>query len=168
MNDSKIEEIAKKLYNLSEENIYDVIEKLKNNQNIDQTITYVYIKALYMHLVQKYYAIKNNQEDFQKIYDQYKKDLKEYYIENNANISNELLDDIMQIFDNSYQFLETLQFKNINDSYELRHHIIACMELLRKILENKSKSQIRVDIFDNSIGKIKDEADEILDYIRKV
>jgi hypothetical protein len=61
-----------------------------------------------------------------------------------------------------------LQFKNINDSYELRHHIIACMELLRKILENKSKSQIRVDIFDNSIGKIKDEADEILDYIRKV
>lgn len=167
MNENKAERIAKDIYYLSEERIYDVIEKLKNNQNIDQTITYVYIKALYMHLIQKYYAIKNNQEDFMQIYEKYKRNLKDYYVTNNSNISNELLDDIMQIFDNSYQFLETLQFKNINDSYELRHHIIACMELLRKILENKSKSQIRVDIFDNSIGKIKDEADEILDYIRK-
>ena len=168
MNEEKAIEVAKKIYELSEENIYDVIDKLKNNQNIDQTLTYVYIKALYMHCIQKYYSIKNNQEDFDAIYNAYKEILKNYYITNNTGITEELMEGIMQMFDNSYQFLETLQFKNINDSYEFRHHIIACMELLRHILEGKSKTQIRVDIFDNSITSLKDKADEILEYIRKI
>lgn len=167
MNDEKIEEIAKNVYYLSEDNVYDVIERLKNNENIDQTLTYVYIKAMYMHCIQKYYAIKNNQDEFNRIYNAYKNILKEYYIANNSGISQELLDDILQIFDKSYEFLETLQFKNINDSYEFRHHIIACMELLRHILEGKSKSQIRVDIFDNFITRLKETAEEILDCVRK-
>ena len=167
MNENKVKEIAKHVYQLSEDNVYEVIDKLKNNQNIDQTMTYIYIKAFYIHCIQKYYAIKNNQEDFNKIYNEYKKNLLNYYIENNNGISGEFLEDISQVFDKSYEFLETLQFKNINDSYAFRHHTINCMELLRRILEGKSKSQIREDVFDNSINSLKEKAEEIIEYVRK-
>lgn len=167
MNENKAKRIAKDIYYLSEDMIYDVIDRVRGNKNIDETLTYIYIKALFMHCIQKYYAIKNNQEDFNQIYEAYKNNLKEYYVINNAGIQEEMLADINQMFENSYQFMETTSFKNINDSYEFRHHIIDCMELLRKILEKKSKDIIRVDLFDNDIRKIKDKADEIIDYVMK-
>lgn len=168
MNENKVVEITKNIYIISEDSVYDVIDRLKHTQNIDQTLAYVYVKAFYMHCVQKYYSIKNNQEDFNQIYNEYKNNLKEYYKNNNSGISEDLLNDILQMFDKSYEFLETLQFKDINDSYAFRHHTIDCMELLRRMLENKSKSQIREDIFDNSIRILKEKAEEILDYIRKI
>ena len=60
--------------------------------------------------------------------------------------------------------IETLNFVDINDGYEFRHHIISTFELLKMILENKSKIGIRQDIFENYISKIKNEAEEIITY----
>ena len=66
------------------------------------------------------------------------------------------------------EMLETMNFKEINDSYEFRHYTILCFDLLRKILENKSKHGIRQDLFDNSISKLKEKADEIKDFTGKM
>ena len=44
-----MEEIAKQIYNLSENDIYQIIEKFDENQQIDKSLTYIYIKAFYIH-----------------------------------------------------------------------------------------------------------------------
>ena len=46
---SDIKKISGDIFNLSENTIYDVIDKFNNNQSIDKSLTYVYIKAFYLH-----------------------------------------------------------------------------------------------------------------------
>ena len=88
----------------------------------------------------------------------------EYY-RNDYVIPNELIEEIKNAFDKSYEMVESLNFNDIDDSYEFRHHIIIAFGLLRNILERKSKSAIREDVFDNYISKIKTKSEEIIDYI---
>ena len=103
----------------------------------------------------------NNQDFFEKIYTQYRTNLENYYKINNLQITNELLSQILEVFDNSYKLIESLGFNNIDDSYEFRHHTIQTFELLRKILEKKSKAEIRIDIFENCIQHLVNDADKI-------
>ena len=58
--------------------------------------------------------------------------------------------------------IESLNFIDIDDGYEFRHHIISTFELLKMILQSKSKIGIRQDIFENYISKIKKEAEDIM------
>ena len=57
----------------------------------------------------------------------------------------------------------SIQFNDITSDYEFRHHIVDEFELLKIILENKSKAQIRGDMFENYISKFKREAEMIFE-----
>lgn len=157
-------EISSNIFEISEETIYNIIEKFNNNQSIDKTLTYVYIKAFYIHLVRIYLTNKNNMDNFEKILDEYKNKIRTYYKSNNTQISDELLEDILKAFNASFNIVESIDYKNLSDGYELRHHVINSFELLRIILEKKSKTNIRVDIFENSISEIRNQSEKILDF----
>lgn len=163
-----IKEYSKNIYELSEDLIYEILDRLGSNQNIDKVLTYVFIKAFYMHSVRLYLSSRCRLDLFDEVYFEYKNDLSEYYKVNNKGISEELLNDILESFDKMVEMMETMNFKEINDSYEYRHYIILCFELLRKILENKSKSPIRLNLFDNHISKLKEKAEEILDFTARI
>lgn len=163
-----LKEYSKKIYNLSEDLIYEILDRFGSNQNIDKVLTYVFIKAFYMHSVRLYLSSRCRLDLFDELYLEYKNNISEYYKINNSGISEELLNDILESFEKMVEMMETMNFKEINDSYEYRHYTILCFDLLRKILENKSKAQIRVDLFDNYISKIKEKADEIISYTATV
>lgn len=159
-----IKEYSKNIYNLSEDLIYEILEIFESNQNVDKTLTYVFIKTYYIHAIRLYLSIKNRMDIFDDIYMEYRNNILEYYKINNSQISEELLGDISKTSDTMLEMLESMNFKEINDSYEFRHYTILCFDLLRKILENKSKNPIRVDLFDNHISKLKEKADEIISF----
>lgn len=163
-----IKDVSDKIFNVSEDIVYEIIEKLDNMQNIDQSLTYIYIKAFYIHCVKIYLNNLKKLEDFEKIYLEYKNCLVNYYKTNNAYISEELIKDITEAFDKSFEMMESLGFQDIESGYEFRHHIIMSFELLRQILEKKSKCEIRIDIFENYISKLKSKSEEIVDYIRNL
>lgn len=160
MENMNVEELAKSVYEVSEENVYKILEKFDSNPNIDKSLTYIFVKAFYMHVF-KLKIKKDNQNFFENVYIEYRKNLENYYKINNLQITSELLDQILEVFDNSYKLIESLGFDNIEDSYEFRHHTIQTFELLRKILEKKSKAEIRVDIFENCIQYLVNDADKI-------
>ena len=157
-------ELANEIFYKTENTVYEVLERFEDNQNIDKSLTYTFFKAFYIHVISSY--IKNVKMDlnFDNIYTEYKNCLSEYYKKNNLNISEDLLKDLLESFDKCFEMIETLNFVDINDGYEFRHHIISTFELLKMILENKSKIGIRQDIFENYISKIKNEAEEIITY----
>lgn len=165
MNNVTVLELSNNVFEMSENTIYNVIEKFDQKQSIDKTLTYVYIKAFYIHIVRIYLNNKNNIDIFENILDEYRNKLVEYYKCNNEKISNELLEDILNAFNASFNITESIDYKNLNDGYELRHHVIDSFELLRIILEKKSKTNIRVDIFENNISEIRNQTEEILDYV---
>ena len=161
-------EISNNIFEISEETIYNIIEKFNNNQSIDKTLTYVYVKAFYIHIIRIYLSNKNNIEKFEDIFNEYRNKISTYYKSNNSQISDELLGDILNAFDTSFNIIESLDYKNLADSYELRHHVIDSFELLRIILEKKSKTNIRIDIFENDISEIRNETEKILDYVASI
>lgn len=163
-----IKEYSKNIYELSEDLIYEILDRFGSNQNIDKVLTYVFIKAFYIHSIRLYLSSRCRLDLFDEVYFEYKNNISEYYKVNNKGISEELLNDILESFDKMVEMMETMNFKEINDSYEFRHYIILCFDLLRKILENKSKSPIRIDLFDNHISKLKEKAEEIIDFTAKI
>lgn len=163
-----IKEYSKNIYNLSEDLIYEILEMFERNQNIDRTLTYVFIKIYYIHSIRLYLSSRCKIDIFDDIYMEYRNNILECYKINNAQISEELLNDISKFSDTILEMLESMNFKEINDSYEFRHYTILCFELLRKILENKSKNTIRGDMFDNYISKLKEKADEIIAFTAKM
>ena len=156
------------IFEMSENTIYNVIGKFNQEQSIDKTITYVYIKAFYIHIVRIYLTNKNNMDYFEDILDEYRNKISTYYKSNNEQITKELLDDILNAFTASFNIVESINYKNLNDGYELRHHVIDSFELLRIILEKKSKTNIRIDIFENDISEIRNETEKILDYVASI
>lgn len=168
MENKDIQKIAKDIYDLGEDDIYNLLENFTNNPDVDKSLTYIYIKAFYIHSVRLYLINNKKMEYFDEIYSEYKKNLIEYYKSNNYKISLDLIKDIEEAFDKSFQITESLGFNDIYDGYEYRHHIITVFELLRSILEKKSKSLIREDIFDNYISKIKNKSEEIIEYLENI
>lgn len=163
-----IKEYSQNIYNLSEDLIYEILDRFGSNQNIDKTLTYVFSKIFYIHSIRLYLSSRCRIDLFDDIYMEYRNNILEYYKINNKGIKEELLNDIQKTADTMLEMLESMNFKEINDSYEFRHYIILCFDLLRKILENKSKHSIRVDLFDNFISKIKEKAEEMIDYTSKI
>lgn len=161
-------EISEKIFYLSEDSIYQILEKFEDNQGVDKSLVYCFIKAFYIHIVKMYLENKQANFNFDTIYQFYKEHLKSYYKANNPNIEDELLDQILNFFDNSFGLIDTIEFSNLEDSYEFRHYTINVFELLRMILEKKSKATIREDIFDNYIRTIISQTDEILEFIKKL
>lgn len=163
-----IKEFSKRIFDMSEDICYDILDRFGNNQNVDRTLTYIFIKTYYIHTIRLYLSSRCKIELFDDVYMEYRSDLLEYYKINNFQISEELLSDISKSSDTMLEMLESMDFKEINDSYEFRHYTILCFDLLRKILEKKSKEVIREDLFDNFISKIKDKADEIIEFTVKM
>lgn len=163
-----IKEYSQNIYTLTEDLIYEILERFGTNQNIDKTLTYVFSKIFYIHSIRLYLSSRCRMDLFDDIYMEYRNNILEYYKINNQGIEESLLNDILKTADTMLEMLESMDFKEINDSYEFRHYIILCFDLLRKILENKSKHPIRVDLFDNFISKIKEKAEEMIDYTSKV
>lgn len=164
MNNVKVSDFSNNIFEMSEITIYNVIEKFSDSQTVDKTLTYVFIKAFYIHMVRIYLSNKNNIDIFENIINEYRNRIVEYYKYNNEKISNTLLEDILNAFNASFNIVESIDYKDLNDGYELRHHVINSFELLRVILMKKSKTNIRVDIFENSISEIRNQAEKILDY----
>ena len=155
-------EIANSAFYKTENIVYEVLENFENNQKIDKSLTYTFFKAFYLHVISSYMKKYNKDFNFADIYVEYKNCLEEYYKKNNSNISEELLKDLLESFDKCFEMIESLNFTDIDDGYEFRHHIISTFELLKMILESKSKIGIRQDIFENYISKIKNEAEDIM------
>lgn len=160
-----IDDFSSDLFELSEDNIYNILEEFGEKQNIDKTLTYVFIKAFYIHVAKIILEKEKISLNFDEVYSKYRMDLNIYYKSNNSQISQELLNEILDAFDKSFAIIESLNFYNIEDSYEFRHHIIDSFELLRKILEKKSKCTIRTDIFDKYITNFLEQSEKIRDYI---
>ena len=161
-------DMAKELYYLSEETVYKIIENFQDNQIVDKSLVYCFTKAFFIHTAQEY--IKNrkiNSLNFDEIYLEYKENLKLYYKTNNPDIEDELLDQVLNFFDNSFGLIETVELEDIDDSYEFRHYTINVFELLRMILEKKSNSIIIENIFDNYIRSIIADSEKIIDLIKK-
>ena len=158
-------DFASELFDLSEDSIYNILEEFNENQNIDKTLTYVFIKAFYIHIAKVILDKENISLNFDEVYSKYRMYLSIYYKSNNSQISQELLNEILDAFDKSFAIIESLEFNIIEDSYEFRHHIIDSFELLRKILEKKSKCNIRTDIFDKYIADIQEQSEKINNYI---
>ena len=169
MNEIDIDDFSSDIFDITEDSIYDVLEKFKGLQNIDQSLTYIFMKAYYLYCAKIY---MNGQDlvdiDFSNIYSKYRIYLGIYYKSNNPQITQELLDQLLGAFDKSFELVESLEFEDINDSYEYRHFTINAFEILRKILEKKSKSEIRADIFDLEINTFINESDKIKKYIEKL
>lgn len=163
-----IKEFTKRIFDMSEDVCYDILDRFGNNQNVDKTLTYIFIKTYYVHAIRLYLSSRCKIDLFDDIYMEYRNNLLEYYKINNTQISEELLQDISKSSDTMLEMLESMDFKEINDSYEFRHYTILCFGLLRNILEKKSKAEIREDLFDNFVSKIKDKADEILGFAAKM
>ncbi len=164
----EIKEFSKNVFDMSEDIAYDILERFGNNQNVDKTLTYIFIKTYYMHTIRLYLSSRCRIDIFDDIYMAYRDNLLDYYKINNSQISEDLLSDISKTSDTMLEMLESMNFKEINDSYEFRHYTILCFELLRNILEKKSKEKIREDLFDNFISKLKDKADEIVGFTGKM
>lgn len=165
MKDILIEDFSSDLFDLSEDNIYNILDEFNESQNIDKTLTYVFIKAFYIHIAKIISEKQNIGIKFDEVYSKYRMYLSIYYKSNNSQISQELLNEILDAFDKSFAIIESLNFYNIEDSYEFRHHIIDSFDLLRKVLEKKSKCTIRTDIFDKYITDILEQSEKINDYI---
>lgn len=163
-----IKEYSQNIYSLTEDLIYEILERFGSNQDVDKTLTYVFSKIFYIHSIRLYLSSRCRIDLFDDIYVEYRNNILEYYKINNQGIDEALLNDILKTTDTMLEMLESMDFKEINDSYEYRHYIILCFDLLRKILENKSKHPIRVDLFDNFISKIKEKAEEMIDYTSKI
>ena len=78
-------------------------------------------------------------------------------------ISDDLLNDLIESFDKCFEMANSIQFNDITSDYEFRHHIVDEFELLKIILENKSKAKIRGDMFENYVSKFKREAEMIFE-----
>ena len=159
------QEISNDIFYLTEENMYKMISNL--NETVDKSLVYCFIKALYIHALKLYLIEYQKNLNFDEIYNEYKELLKKYYTTNNPNIENDLLDQILNFFDNSFALIESVEFTEIQDSYEFRHHVIKVFELLRIILENKSKAQIRENIFENYTRFVVNDCEQICDYVIK-
>ena len=158
-------ESANEIYYLSEDNVYKILENFNSNQVVDRSLVYCFMKAFYLFVVKQCIEIYKMNIDFDLMYNEYKENLKNYYKINNPNIEVELLDQILNFFDNSFSLIGTVELTSIDDSYEFRHYTINVLELLRMILEKKSQANIRANIFDNSIREIIDQKEKIMDYI---
>lgn len=159
-------ELAQKIYDLSEDSIYQILEKFGSNQHVDKSLVYCFTKAFYIHCVKLYLEKKKSHLDFNAFYLSYKETLKKYYKINNPSIEDGLLDQTLDFFDNSFGLISTVEISNIEDSYEFRHYTINVFELLRMILEKKSQSFIRENLFDKDIKVMIEETDKILNQIK--
>lgn len=157
-------QISKDIFYFSEESIYQMIETLKNNDCVDQSLVYCFVKAFYLHTTKLYLCSKKVKLDFDEIYGAYKENLKFYYKSNNPDIEDELIDYILNFFDHSFSLIEMIEISELQDSYEFRHYVIKVFELLRMILENKSKSFIPENIFENYTKIIVEQSEKIFDY----
>ena len=147
-------EIAKSIFYLTEDSIYPMLEILEDNQVVKKSLVYCFMKAFYIHMVKLYFHHNKYNINFDELYFLYKEELKNYYQINNPTIENELLDQILNSFDNSFMLIDSLQFYLIEDNYKFRHYTINVLELLRIILENNSKHTIKETIFDKQIRTI--------------
>ncbi len=166
MGNLTINEFTKDIFNITENTVYDVIEKFEDNE-ANKSLTYTYIKAFYLHALKLYMKSKKKDQKFDLIYSEYKEELKKYYKRNNTLISDELLNDLMESFEKCFEIAESISFNDIESDYEFRHHIVDVFELLKIILENKSKTTIRQDIFENYISKFKRESEMIFEIFDK-
>ncbi len=164
MNSLTENEISKDIFDLGEENIYNMLTNIEDKNAVDKSLVYCFIKAFYLHTAKLYLQSQNLILDFDKLYAAYKEMLKGYYKTNNSTIEEALLDDILNFFDKSFALIATVEFTEIQDSYEFRHYVIRVLELLRIILENNSKSVIRENIFENYTKIMVEQCDKIFIY----
>lgn len=95
-------DFASELFDLSEDSIYNILEEFNENQNIDKTLTYVFIKAFYIHIAKVILDKENISLNFDEVYSKYRMYLSIYYKSNNSQISQELLNEILDAFDKSF------------------------------------------------------------------
>lgn len=161
----KLRDFTERIYEMSEDTTYAFMDKFDDSQNIDRSMTYIYIKAFYIHIIKLYLTENKKLSKFNLIYEDYKKVLIGYYKYFNQGITNDFINDITEAYEKSYEMMESLKFKELYDGYEFRHHIVDCFELLRNVLENKSGRDIRVDIFEDYISKFRKQAEDIIGYV---
>ena len=68
---------------------------------------------------------------------------------------------------NDFELLESVPVVDLDDGYELRHHVINCFDLLLQIFDNKSDTPVRQDLFEDSITYFRDMTDEVIIFISK-
>ena len=64
----EIKEFSKNVFDMSEDIAYDILERFGNNQNVDKTLTYIFIKTYYMHTIRLYLSSRCRIDIFDDIY----------------------------------------------------------------------------------------------------
>ena len=67
MKDISAEDFSNEIFELIKDTIYEVLEKFEEKQNIDKTLTYIFIKAFYIHVV-KMVLVKQNTNKNNRVY----------------------------------------------------------------------------------------------------
>ena len=91
MNVSLEKEISKTIFEMSEQTIYQMMENLKQNNAVDQSLVYCFMKAFYLHTAKLYLESQKAKVDFHEMYKRYQEYLKNYYKINNPDLEEDLL-----------------------------------------------------------------------------
>lgn len=160
--------VAKELFKITDEDVDKVFKKFDyKTQYNDLNFTYIFIKAFYTHISKMYLSSKGKMRDFGELYKNTKVCLHDYYVNNTEKLTNEYLSDVLNVFDNDFELMESVPNVSLDDGYELRHHIINCFDLLLQIFENKSEIPVRQDLFEDSISYLRDKTDEVIIFLSK-
>ena len=158
---------ARELFKMTDENIERAFKKFDYKQYNDLNFTYIFTKAFYTHISKMYLTSKKRMADFGELYKNIKVCLHDYYVHNTEKLTDDYLSDVLNVFDNDFELLESVPVVDLDDGYELRHHIINCFDLLLQIFENKSEKPVRKDLFEDSISYFRDMTDEVIIYLSK-
>jgi len=126
--------MAEDLFYLSEDSIYQMLAHFSENQMVDQSLVYCFAKAFYGYVAKLYIEKRKLKWNFDAIYGAYKENLKQYYLTNNPQMEEVLLDQVLNFFDNSFGLIETVELSDIDDSYEFRHYGINVFALVRMMV----------------------------------
>lgn len=160
-------EFARTIFRLTDEDIDKAFVKFDNSQYKDLNFTYIFIKSFYTHIIFMYLNQKNRMKDFEELYKNIKVCLHDYYLYNTEKLTDDYLSDVLNLFDNDFELMDSVPKVDLDDGYEFRHHVINCFDILLQILENKSTSPIRQDLFEDSISYFRNICDKVIISVSK-
>jgi len=141
---------TEKLTNLIYQKNEPVLQDLMNATNhIDDTMIYIFIKAYFLSST-KFYLIKLNKMDvWNSIYDEYINVFITTCSNMMTNYNNELLNSLLEHFKLAFDLIDSIyqeNFDNIVDFLSLCNIRKSILKQLKKILDSKNNTNIKINI----------------------
>ena len=62
MENVSVQNFAKEVFNLTDNAVYELLERFEVNQTLERSFTYTFVKALYIHSLKIYMTYKKKEE----------------------------------------------------------------------------------------------------------